>query len=109
MKRSAVFESLGASGALDRHVRGSEQQWTFPAGRFVVAVDCDMDDNLQWVLVELLWVGVGAVAGALVMCSSGLRVPEGKSAGRGCESSSIVSSMLSATASSGSAAEASLC
>ena len=48
-KRSAVFESLGASGAVDPHVRGSEQQWTFPAGRFVVAVDCDMDVNLQWV------------------------------------------------------------
>eukprot|EP00614_Pseudopedinella_elastica_P019873 CAMPEP_0172648002 /NCGR_PEP_ID=MMETSP1068-20121228/241044_1 /TAXON_ID=35684 /ORGANISM="Pseudopedinella elastica, Strain CCMP716" /LENGTH=96 /DNA_ID=CAMNT_0013462301 /DNA_START=216 /DNA_END=507 /DNA_ORIENTATION=- len=47
-KRSAVFESLGAPGAMDPHGRVAGKQWASPAGRFAVAVDRDMDVNLPW-------------------------------------------------------------
>ena len=47
-KRSAVAENLGALGAIEPHGRGAGKQWTSPAGRLAVAVDCDMDVNLRW-------------------------------------------------------------
>ena len=53
-KRSRVYESPGALGAVDPLRRGSDDQWTFPAGRLVVAVDCDMDFNLPKKLLALI-------------------------------------------------------
>ena len=50
-KRSTVAKVLAIYGALEPHGRGTEKQWAFPAERFAVAGDRDMDSHLPWELI----------------------------------------------------------
>ena len=44
-QRSTVAKSLGTLGAMGPHGQGADTHLAFPAGRYAVAVDRDMDFN----------------------------------------------------------------